>query len=113
VTNETKTRKIVVIVLRKIYDAVCLRYFNRLDFCIIFISKYFDGDNDAIGFLPVRREIQPFTLKVEATCSSETSDLTTTLRRRHMPEDNIIYCYRRENFRSYKSFLKFLYSENG
>jgi hypothetical protein len=34
-------------------------------------------------------------LKMEALCSSETYFLTTATRR-HIPEDNILHCYRRE-----------------
>jgi hypothetical protein len=45
----------------------------------------------------------PFTLKMEATCSSKTPVLTRTTRRHHILESSILHCYRRENIKSYSS----------
>jgi hypothetical protein len=45
---------------------------------------------------------ESFTLKMEATCSSETLVLTTITRRHYISEENILNYYRREDMRSYK-----------
>jgi hypothetical protein len=46
------------------------------------------------------------TLKMEAIRSSETSDHTRSTRR-HNPEDEILHSHRRENQKSYESYLRF------
>jgi hypothetical protein len=43
---------------------------------------------------------ESLTLNVEAICSSKTSIIKITTRCRHIPEDSILRCYRRENIKS-------------
>jgi hypothetical protein len=45
------------------------------------------------------------TLKMEAICSPKMSVPLTRARQRHMPEDNILNCYRRE--KSYQKIALF------
>jgi hypothetical protein len=52
----------------------------------------------AYRFIP--SSLIPFTLMMEAVCSSQMS-VRTRATRRHFPESCILHCYGRENLRSY------------
>jgi hypothetical protein len=49
------------------------------------------------------------TLKMKATCSSETSVDFQRITRRYIPDDRTIHYHRRENLKSYKNILVYIF----
>jgi hypothetical protein len=52
------------------------------------------------NYLLVLAEIVSSTLKIEAICSSKTSDATQQTTRRHIQEDDTLHTHRCENLKS-------------